>query len=1687
MCKPTVCVCLQYDGGGSGGGVYGRRAIAGGDSSSTGRSSYLSGSSYRSPYYSRSSTSSYLSSPKDSKTRPATTSSSGGATERKDNKESERLSLRDKYFSGTYPGRARDSSYNSRDKDGADMGSSHRALGRSISAKSKTDANPETTPTSADVGGKADRVGCGSSISPYRLYSRSSYSRSISRDYASDATSSATSTPATTPVHTPSSLRFGSSSKYSSNAIRSPASEKPSSVFGHSSGGYSGRSISRSNSQQDSEESKTKDVTPGSTVATPTTENRKTTDLDNKKEKTEEEEVTQTTFITVVTRATSPTPPSAMSYIRTRRADLARVIEKTIEKPKMRPQVVDKEIQSERGDNTSRLSRYGVSSRWSTYLDRYPSAASSYSPVARYTSRYGYSSRSDDKETAIKSSAGQEFSESTSTNEASKTKSSTAVTNKDNAKDTVLPSQKLQTSPSDSCERRIDNDISSVKPPESVKTDVDKSMAKELNVTEVVESKETPRGITTVGSDTHKDRACVKSKTVSKENKETPAESLTKNYKTAKESEVDSLTQVKLAKNTKIKQSAQNTDAVPKSSTSISTVGTSGVTSSEGIESKFPADANIEGNNLVRIKSIKSSDVKFPTPTSTPQDGEVPNSIKSRNASSASLSSEDISDKTSSIEGNKTSDAVTGSAGLTRVKSFRNISGKSSAQTGIETPAGMKSRSSSVTSISSDELSVKTASVEGSISKTTSDQGSDGLGLSRTKSLKNVNAKPHVPTDAETTVRMKSKSVSSASLSSEGASDKASLNEGILLKMLSGDESQTNTPSNEVSLLKSSSNEGPLNKTSSLSTSCSKPLHNTPTCKLPPPFPKTDSNNQSLKTCSSLHSLNKFGVGNKDFRKSALNVELSSAVQAEAFKKQQEKQRHASTFERKFNRSNSMSSGDSDPSCGEGSSTHSLPIEVNSTLTALRTSKSLSKLYSNSSTSKLPSGTSNKDVIFPNQKSPDTTKSTFDAVKACCEPPLSPTGVQRHGSSDSDTDISSNESSSSSESSSSDEEDDGLAVKYLKSANLQQRTSRSPTVSDSQHISVIPATKVSSSDELCTSADKPPRPPVSPKPPKTDESKSFLMRALAPVTNLFRGKQENSNLEGLRRTSSTQSLIMSNKEDVEEKKLSTLDKCNFQDSVSDRSQKTETGSKINLGDGNIKFSHKYKIIKQESGERAWWLDSNPNIPEGIKRMESSTSVNKLKDVQKDCNKTDDMQKVSSNDSLDKPQERRESNGDNKAKIKQKSYKISHQQSGELPWWYNSNEALEGVKRIQSNSSANKLQGDEKAEVNIDKSEVVQKTSGGTSSHQKKISESDASTVPVGVENKKEKLNRLRHQQSGELPWWLDSSAPVPEGVQRIHSNSSINKLQDSDGEKTAGVVQKMKSNISINTLQDSDGNNKTTQGVQRMRSNSSVNKLQSSDSDSKKSAEGEKAEKKTNRIRHQESGELPWWLSNDTSHSDVTQRNKISPSESAVNEPEQKEEESNNRTFPYKLRHQESGEKAWWLSSRGDVPEGVKRFDSNYSLSECLKSGEGNQDNVESSPSENSEEDSSEANNKDKEKASGNGVPKFPLVLPSTAPGGNVSESKGEKKTGRRSPYDNIHEPELKAPKSQVTKSRPKHLPLFIGNHTNIDDILGTAATLVNPVMGLSRLRKKHDIRGEVSSNEEGKVNLTALIILLQA
>ncbi len=74
--------------------------------------------------------------------------------------------------------------------------------------------------------------------------------------------------------------------------------------------------------------------------------------------------------VSVITRSTSPNPPSSSTYVRTRRSDNAKTIEKTIKRPINKPLSEDKEIQSDRMDDPTKYSRFTTSriTPWS-YVD----------------------------------------------------------------------------------------------------------------------------------------------------------------------------------------------------------------------------------------------------------------------------------------------------------------------------------------------------------------------------------------------------------------------------------------------------------------------------------------------------------------------------------------------------------------------------------------------------------------------------------------------------------------------------------------------------------------------------------------------------------------------------------------------------------------------------------------------------------------------------------------------------------------------------------------------------------------------------------------------------------------------------------------------------------------------------------------------------------------------------------------------------------------------------------------------------------------------------------------------------------------------------------------------------------------------------------------------------------------------
>ncbi|XP_054734934.1 uncharacterized protein LOC129242362 isoform X2 [Anastrepha obliqua] len=114
-------------------------------------------------------------------------------------------------------------------------------------------------------------------------------------------------------------------------------------------------------------------------------EQKKLEEKSESESSSEEEE--QETFISVsvVTRATSPTPPgSATTVQRTRRMDIAKTIEKTILRSTSKRATLEKEIQSDRLDDSTRYSRFGLNSRVPSYS---PHSDSRYSSTnLRYSS-----------------------------------------------------------------------------------------------------------------------------------------------------------------------------------------------------------------------------------------------------------------------------------------------------------------------------------------------------------------------------------------------------------------------------------------------------------------------------------------------------------------------------------------------------------------------------------------------------------------------------------------------------------------------------------------------------------------------------------------------------------------------------------------------------------------------------------------------------------------------------------------------------------------------------------------------------------------------------------------------------------------------------------------------------------------------------------------------------------------------------------------------------------------------------------------------------------------------------------------------------------------------------------------------------------------------------------------------------
>lgn len=303
----------------------------------------------------------------------------------------------------------------------------------------------------------------------------------------------------------------------------------------------------------------------------------------------------------------------------------------------------------------------------------------------------------------------------------------------------------------------------------------------------------------------------------------------------------------------------------------------------------------------------------------------------------------------------------------------------------------------------------------------------------------------------------------------------------------------------------------------------------------------------------------------------------------------------------------------------------------------------------------------------------------------------------------------------------------------------------------------------------------------------TEEAKSFLIRALAPVTNLFKMRhQESSENSRWLDTSTSESTG---------KDVSNLI------TESDRSNKgkIDTTNIIATNDDNhVKLT---AIRPIESGDRAWWLDS-----ESEKKKSTQSNENQKSPSEKNI-----PRKIRHIESGEKAwwMESNSTNSENKQEINDNSHPNSSAKSetnrinkkckfadDEKPWWLDSCANIpEGIERLTPprKSSSDSENGEKLNFFKLNPIESGDKkewwvTSNENSSHSAKqdhsqnISQNHSQSLSKSDSERNFPLRRIRHIESGERPWWLSSAKNIPEGIEKLPTPPPQEESDSSDSE-----------------------------------------------------------------------------------------------------------------------------------------------------------------------------------------------------------------------------------------------------------------------------------------------------------------
>lgn len=245
----------------------------------------------------------------------------------------------------------------------------------------------------------------------------------------------------------------------------------------------------------------------------------------------------------------------------------------------------------------------------------------------------------------------------------------------------------------------------------------------------------------------------------------------------------------------------------------------------------------------------------------------------------------------------------------------------------------------------------------------------------------------------------------------------------------------------------------------------------------------------------------------------------------------------------------------------------------------------------------------------------------------------------------------------------------------------------------------------SSVDDLTT--DKKTKPPMSPRPKNEpsgrneQEAKSFLMKALGPVTGLFKNKQDSSG---------------------------------------------ENVSWLNNSNENVSengFDPKYKLRHIDSGDASSWIDNDENSP----GSETKKPVLKVMHLGEQVPGYGLLRHVASGENVRLLEDRagksskespKKTSPDNQRKLKS----FHRVESGEMPWWLNSSSDVpEGVQIYSQEPSENDY---------LSRYHIRHIDSG-----EQPRWFGSAEDIPQ-EENRHPQSYKIHHQRSGEKAWWLGS-------------------------------------------------------------------------------------------------------------------------------------------------------------------------------------------------------------------------------------------------------------------------------------------------------------------------------------------